>query len=61
MMGNRRNQISDRHLDKFPDTSDVQCWKTHFEIEVCSGLGCRTIAMLWIKKVEVAKSVDDLR
>ena len=57
---NRRNQISDLHFDKFLDTSDFQCWKTNFKTEVCSCSGCPTIAMLWIKEVEVAKSVDDI-
>ena len=28
--------------------------------EVCSCSGCLTVAMLWIKEVEVAKSVDDV-
>ena len=37
-----------------------QCWKVNFKTEVCSNSRCPTIAMLWIKEVEVAKSVDDL-
>ena len=45
---------------KIPDSSDFQCWKTNFKTEVRSNSGCPTIAMLWIKEVEVAKSVDDL-
>ena len=31
-----------------------------FKTEVCSCSGCPTVAMLWIKEVEVAKSVDKL-
>ena len=44
----------------FPDSTDVQCSKVNFKTEVCSNSRCPTIAMLWIKEVEVAKSVDDL-
>ena len=60
MMENLGNQISDLHFGKFPDSSDFQCWKTNFRTEVCSNSGCPTIAMLWIKEMEIAKSVDDL-
>ena len=60
MMVNPRNQISELHFDNFLDTSDFTCWKTNLMTEVCSCSGCSTVAMLWIKKVEVAKSVDDL-
>ena len=41
-----RNQVSDLYFDKFPDS--------------CSNSGCSTIAMRWIKEVEVVKSVDDV-
>ena len=58
MMENPRNQISDLHFDKFPDSADVQCWKTNFKTEVSSNIGSPTIGMLWTK--EVAKPVDDL-
>ena len=44
----------------FPDSTDVQCSKVNFKTEICSNSRCPTIAMLWIKEVEVAKSVDDL-
>ena len=37
-----------------------QCWKVHFKTKVCSNSGSSTLAMLWIKEVEIAKSVDDL-
>ena len=60
MVENPRNQISDLHFDKSPGTSDFQCWKTNFKTEACSCSGCPAIAMLWIKEVEVVKSVDDL-
>ena len=38
-MENPRNQISDLHFDKFPYSSDFQCWKTNFMTEVCSNSG----------------------
>ena len=41
-------------------TSGFQCWKSKFKTEVCCCSGCPTVAMLWIKEVEVAKLVDDL-
>ena len=59
-MENPRNQISDSHFDNFPDSSEFQCWKTNFKTEVCSNSRYLAVAMLWIKEVEVAKSVDDL-
>ena len=55
-----RNQIPELHVDKFHDASCFQCWKTNFKTEVCSWSVCLTVAMLWIKEVEVDKSVDDL-
>ena len=58
MVENPRNQISELHVDKFPETSDSQCWKTSFKTEVCACSGCPTLAMLWIKEVEVAKLLD---
>ena len=54
-----RNQISELHFYKFPGTAGFQCWKADFKTEVCSCSGCPTLAMLWTKEVEVAKSVDD--
>ena len=36
-------------------------WRTSFKTEVCSGSGCPSEAMRWIKGVEVATSVDDLQ
>ena len=43
---------------KFPDSADFRCWKVNFKTEVCSNSGCRAIAMLWIKEVEMAKSLE---
>ena len=55
-----RNQVSEMHVDKFRNSSTLQCWKTNFKIEVCSCSGFPTDTMLWIKEVEMAKSVNDL-
>ena len=51
-----RNQISKLHFDKLPGTSGFQCWTTDFKAEECSCSSFPTVAMLWIKEVEV----DDL-
>ena len=55
MMENPRNQISELHVDKFPESANFQCRKVNFKTEVCSNSGCPTIAMLWIKEVELPK------
>ena len=36
-------------------------WRIRFKTEVCSGSNFLTEAMLWIKEVEMATSVDDLK
>ena len=51
-----RNCISENSLT----LRAFQCWKTNFKTEICSCSGCLTLAMLWIKETEVAKSGDDL-
>ena len=51
-----RNCISINSLN----TAGFKCWKTNFKTEICHCSGCPTLAILWIKEVEVAKSVDDL-
>ena len=37
-----------------------QSWKVNFETEVCSTSADLHLTMLWIKEVEIAKSIDDL-
>ena len=37
------------------------CWKTRFKTEVCTCSQFPAEAMLWIKEVELADSVDDLK
>ena len=57
----QRLQISDLHFDKFPTPATFACWKIRFKTEVCTCSQFLTEAMQWIKEVELADSVDDLR
>ena len=57
----QRLQISDLHFDKFPTPATFACWKIRFKTEVCTCSQFPTEAMQWIKQVELADSVDDLR
>ena len=57
----RRLQISDHHVDKFPTPATFACWKTRFKTEVCTCSQFPTEPMLWIKEVELVDSVDDLK
>ena len=54
-------QISDLYFDKFPTPSTVACWKIRFKTEVCACSQFPTEALLWIKEVEMVKSVDGLK
>ena len=57
----QRLQISDLHFDKFPTPATFLCWKIRFKTEVCTCSQFPTEAMQWIKEVELADSVDELR
>ena len=57
----QRLQISDLHFDKFPTQATFACWKIRFKTEICTCSQFPTEAILWIKEVELADSVDDLR
>ena len=57
----QRLQISDLHFDEFPAPATFACWKIRFKIEVCTCSQFTTEAMQWIKEVEMADSVDDLK
>ena len=57
----QRLQISDLPFDKFPTPATFACWKVRFKTEVCACSPFPTEAMLWIKKVEMVESVDDLK
>ena len=60
MMEDPRNQISELHFGKFPDSDDFQCWRVNVKTEVCVNTPFPQITMSWINEVEMAKSVDDL-
>ena len=57
----QRLQISDLHFDKFPNPATFACWKIRSKTEVCSCSQFPTEAVLWIKEVEMADSLDDLK
>ena len=57
----QRLQIPELHFDKFFTPQTFSCWKIRFKTEVCSGSNFPTEAILWIKEVEMATSVDDLK
>ena len=57
----QRLQISDLHFDKFPTPATFTCWKIRFKTEVCTCSQFPTEAMQWIKEVELADSVDELK
>ena len=57
----QRLQISDPLLDKFSTPATFACWKIRFKTEVCTCSQFPTEAMLWIREVEMAESVGDLK
>ena len=57
----QRLQISELHSDKFPNPATFACWKIRFKTEVCTCSQFPTVAMLWIKEVEIIDLVDDLK
>ena len=61
MADQQRLQISELHFDKFPTHSTFSCWKIRFKTQVRSCSSFPSETMLWIKKVEMVESVDDLK
>ena len=49
---------SEINLGKLTDHTEFQSWIVNFRTEVCSKTNNPTIALQWIKEVEVAKSQD---
>ena len=45
---------------KSSDSMEFQSWKLNFRTEVCMRTAEPQVTMLWIKEVEVAKSIDEL-
>ena len=60
MMNYPGYQSPELHLGKFPDRTEFQSWKVNFRTEVCSKAKDSQLTMQWIKKIEKAKSIDEL-
>ena len=48
-------------FEKFPTQSTTFYWKTNFKTDACSGPSHPAEAMPWIKDVEMANQVDELK
>ena len=55
-----RIPISELNLGNFPDSVEFQSWKVNFRTEVRPRTADPQFTMLWIKEVEIAKSIDEL-
>ena len=55
-----RIPILELHLAKFLDSVEFQSWKINFRTEVCLGTADLQVTILWIKEVEIAKSIQEL-
>ena len=60
MMDHPRIPFTEWNLGNFPDSMDFQSWKINFRTEVCLRTDDPEVTMLWIKEVEIAKSIDEL-
>ena len=60
MIDHPRFPILELHLAKFRDSMEFQRWKVNFRTEVCVRTAEPQVTMLWIKEVEIAKSIDEL-
>ena len=60
LMDYPRFLIIDWNLGIFLDFMEFQSWKLNFRTEVCVRTAEPQVTMLWIKEVEVAKSIDEL-
>ena len=59
MVGQQRQQISELQFDKFPHPHFFLIWKIRFKTQVTTCSDFPSDAMLWIKKVEMADSLDE--
>ena len=48
-------------VEKFPNSNSFVIWKMNFKSEVCSNSCFPTEAMLWIKEIDSARSMDELK
>ena len=60
MMDSARVLIMEWNLGEFPDTMEFQSWKINFRTEVCLRTVDPQVTVLWIKEVEIGKSIDEL-
>ena len=60
MMEHQRNPILVWNLGKSSDSTEFQSWTLNLRTEVCLRTADPQITMLWIKEVEIAKSIDEL-
>ena len=61
MVGQQRQQISELQFGKFPDPQSFLAWKTRFKTRVTTCSDFPSDAMLWIQKVEMLDSLDELK
>ena len=48
-------------FEKFPTPSTVNFWQLNLKTKVCPGSCLPTDAMSWIREIEAAQNIDDLR
>ena len=60
MMVYPRIAVTAWNLVKFLDSMESQSWKIDFRTESCVRTADPRVTMLWIKEVEIAKSIDEL-
>ena len=60
MVGQQRQQISGLQFDKFPHPQSSLVWKIRFTNQVTACSDFPSDALLWIKEVEMADSVEEL-
>ena len=61
LVGQQRQQKSELQFDKFTTPSSFPRWKIRFKNQVTTCSDSPSKATLWIKEVELADSVDELR
>ena len=60
MMDYPRILFMECNLGIFLNSMEFQSWKINFRTEVCLRTADPQVTMLWIKEVEIAKSIDEL-
>ena len=60
MMDSPRVLFTEWNLGKILDSVEFQGWKLNFRTVLCMRTAKPQVTMLWIKVVEVAKSINEL-